>query len=296
MAGAKFVLHINHYRFYNDDGGEAAATPFGAEDAAVLVPNQADAQLHLRILLEETGGGSGNATDDYHLEYQVNGGPFVAITAISARIRTDPSSELADGFVTTNRAVDGLTDPAGAFQPGRQEEGDGTIANYQHFANRFTEHVFALDFVAVDNDDGDVLVLRPIVSTGVIFDDVAPTVTISKPAGPRIQRATGAWTGPAASGAGPGPVASAGTGPQAASTAKAVGPAGIGSVAARTAAQGAKMGPSSIGARLGPQAGARTGVRARATPSAIARPRATASRIGPSTTAEAIDKDRGEVS
>jgi hypothetical protein len=132
-------------------------------------------------MVQETGGANGNATDDYHIEYRVDGGGWVAVAAASLRVQAYPSSQLTDAGVTTNRAVDGLTDPgAGIFVQGEQEEGNGVIDDRFISANNFSEHVFAIILIALDNTHGELIEFRLIVTPGVIHQDVTPGITIHK--------------------------------------------------------------------------------------------------------------------
>ena len=89
-------------------------------------------------------------------------GGWQSVFETSSNVKSDASSSLTDGNVTTNRSTDGITDGAGSFIAGRQDEGEfgGTIANYQLTADNFTEHVLALVLVSADLADADFLDFR----------------------------------------------------------------------------------------------------------------------------------------
>ena len=190
-----FVPQIQHFRFYEDDGTEATASAIaGGEDPINLDrDNNADSQLHLRYSVEETGAGSvgGGGGDTWQLQFRPNGaGGWVNVTAASSRVQSDVASQLTDDGATTNRAVDGLTDPgSGSFEAGVQEEGDGVLT-HQLGADNFTEHVYALDLIAADNAAAEFIEFRISYNGGApgVTNNVTPKITITKPAAPGGRR------------------------------------------------------------------------------------------------------------
>ncbi len=181
-----FSPDANAFRFYEDDGSpsESASTPIAAQDTDVIRDISSDNQLHLRFRIEEVGGGSigGATTDDYQLQYRVNGGGgWANMTASSTEVQADTASELTDDGATTNRATNGISDGSGSFVAGIQEEGDGEITDYQLTADNFTEHVWALDLIAADLVGGDFIDFRVALNGGNpgMDNSVVPRITMA---------------------------------------------------------------------------------------------------------------------
>lgn len=161
-----FTPDVNAFRFYEDDGSpsESASTPIAAQDINVnRDAASTDNQLHLRYRVEEVGAGdiAGETTDDYQLQFRMNGGgSWVNVDASSSFVQSDTASQLTDGDPSTNRGTDGISDGAGSFVAGEQEEGDGLITDHQLTANNFTEHVWALNLVSADLVTGNFIEFR----------------------------------------------------------------------------------------------------------------------------------------
>lgn len=191
-----FVPVVNAFRFYAD-GTENGSSPLDAEDTNITVNvDGGDQQVHLRIRIDETGAGSlgGATTDDYQLQYSKNGGAYTSVTASSSDVHADTGSSLTDGGATTDRATNGISNPAsGSFVAGIQEEGDGQIANWQLTADNFTEHVWALLVVAADLANGNTLAFRVTLNGGSpgMTNNVTPTITIQKTSASSIRDAMG---------------------------------------------------------------------------------------------------------
>ena len=103
----KFVISFQHWRFYADDGDSDNDTPLQNEDTNHTLNNDSDAPIHVRVMLEETGAGSvgGAATDDYTLQYRLNGGgSWVLPDSSSTRVQSHAASQLDDNTATLNRA------------------------------------------------------------------------------------------------------------------------------------------------------------------------------------------------
>ena len=80
-----FAVTAYHYRWYNDDGSEAANTAAANEDTTKSLTVNADANIILRYGVQESGSGSSNGatTDDYQLQYKLNAGSFTNVTSSS---------------------------------------------------------------------------------------------------------------------------------------------------------------------------------------------------------------------
>ena len=178
---AMFTPHFNAWRFYDDDGGEAASTQLEAQDTNHSFNVDSDNALQLRCRVDETGGADGSTMDDYQLQYEKNnGGTFVDLTttdggdgirAVAAGLtNTDP---------TTNRSSDPISDPgSGSFVAGEQCA-DGLCLDIQLTASNFTEHVWGVEFVSanVANNDTFDFRIRP---PNAMVQNVEPRVTVVK--------------------------------------------------------------------------------------------------------------------
>ena len=180
----KFVPSTAAFRFY-EDGTESGSSPIANQD--INVSNRdissGNSQFHLRVRIDETGSGSisGASTDDWTMEYRLNGaGSWSAITTSSTHIQTDTSSTLTDAAATTNRGTNGISDGAGSFFAGVQEDGNGEITDFLHQADNFTEHVWAFIAVASALNNGDSVEFRVALNGSSIASSVTPTMSFSK--------------------------------------------------------------------------------------------------------------------
>jgi len=181
---AAFGPDFTAWRFYNDDGTEATATAAAAQDTAVTrdINVAAELDLHMRSRIEEQNAAAGETTDDWKLQYNLNGAGWNDITAASAVLRADTASELTDGAATTNRSSEPISDPTGSFVAGVQEEGDGAFLNHQLTASNFTEHVNALRIQTGDVSLDDFIDLRWVLTTsggGTLTNTSVPRINIA---------------------------------------------------------------------------------------------------------------------
>lgn len=181
----KFVVDFDAFRFY-EDGTESGSTQIVAENTNVTGRDvDSNSQIHLRVRIQETGGGSiaGATTDDYQLQWRLNaGGGYTAVTSSSSNVQSDTASSLTDDAATTNRSTDGITDGTGTFFAGIQEEGDSQLVDFQHQADNFTEHVFALLLISADLANTDVIDFRIILNGGNpgMTNTSNPSITVTK--------------------------------------------------------------------------------------------------------------------
>ena len=183
--GKPATIEFDNWRFY-EDGTENGSTPIANQDTNVTGRNvDSDSQVQLRVLLQETNGGSGDATDDYGLEYALNAGgtpSWVAVTGASAVVQADTGSSLTDGGATTNRGTNGITGGSGTFVAGEQEAGNGVIEDNQITASNYTESVWGLILVSADLSNGDTIDFRVTRNGGTpgVTENVVPRITVSK--------------------------------------------------------------------------------------------------------------------
>lgn len=176
-----FAITQAAYRFYAE-GTESGSTAAAAENTAASVNVfSGNADLHLRVRLDETGSGaiSGATTDDYQLQYSKNGGAFANVNGASSNVIGFDSGNLTDGNATTQR----LTAGGGSFVAGEISE-DGLVDDRQLTANNHTEHLYTVRFVSADLADGDAITFRVLLNgatTNVTYSQT-PTVNVAKTA------------------------------------------------------------------------------------------------------------------
>lgn len=167
-----------------NDGTESSATSAQTEDTNDAIDvGSGDIQRHLRCGVQEIGAGSvaGAATDDWELEFDIDGGGYNPVTASSTGVQADTGSGLTEGGATTER----MTAGTGTWNAGEQEEDDGQIVDYDLGADNYTELVYALLFVAADFTGGEVVTFR-LTRNGAanqVTNTVVPQSTVSKTGG-----------------------------------------------------------------------------------------------------------------
>ena len=178
----KFVVDADAFRFYEDDGAtsESDSTAIAAQDTNVTRNIYGDNRVHLRYRVQEVGAGSigGGASDDYTIQYQVNGGGgWTTIQLLTVRVQMDTGSELSNGDPTTDRGTDGISAGSGSFFAGEQEDQGGEITNFVHQADNYTEHVWALFLPNADWTDGDFVDFRMRLNGGSMDNSIVPRLT-----------------------------------------------------------------------------------------------------------------------
>ncbi len=180
----KFVPTFAAFRLY-EDGTESGSSPIEAQDTDTTGRDvSSDSQVQLRVRLDETGAGTvdGETTDDWRLEYRLNGGgSWVAITGSSAAVQSDTTgSSLSDGSATTDRSTNGISAGTGSFIAGEQEHGNGGLDNHQLTGDNHTEHVWGLLLISAGLANNDALTFRVTLNGSNIAADVVPSITVSK--------------------------------------------------------------------------------------------------------------------
>ena len=163
------------YRFFTS-ATESGSTGRAAQDTAwtlnyALTPSS----TQLRIRLQSTNAEPLSATDDWRLQFAVNGGAWTSLTLGGAPGYFDGSST-TEGEATTNR----LTGGTGSFVAGKVSE-DGVVDDLNWSANNFTELVYVIDASGLSY--GDVVTFRVVrngSTTGMTYA-VTPTINIVTP-------------------------------------------------------------------------------------------------------------------
>ncbi len=172
-----FGITAYAYRWYADDGSESASTALAAENTSLAISNLADFPIVLRYGVQESGAGSaaGASTDDYQLQYSLNGGAFTNVTAASSVVQGYTSSNLTDAAATTSR----LSAGTGSFVAGEIAETDGLLTDWALTANNYSDLVFAIQILAAGTADGDSITFR-VLRNGAVFTaySITPALTI----------------------------------------------------------------------------------------------------------------------
>ena len=165
------------YRF-EEDGTETGSTQLGTESTALSRDVTSNSNILLRVRLQETNDGPGIFSDDYKLQYRVNGGSWTdtgtgAVTNLA-------SANLTDGGATTNRLAAG----SNSFVAGEISE-TGTITDLLITRNNYTNLLYALTLNSASLANSDTVefqVLRNNATTGITYSTV-PTINVTKSAG-----------------------------------------------------------------------------------------------------------------
>lgn len=174
------VMDQTQFRFRNDDGDEAAATWRQAVNVDDTQP--VDTVLRVRFTVAETAG-KAKTNFKPQLEYQLNGGGFLSVTATSSVVQS-AASQLVDGndctqqistttFVTTNEGQDEVDGRAG-----------GTNCDY--VGNDKAEFEYSYQIISGDVVDSDVIDLRIAGLDNYTVADATITVSEAAPAGSLI--------------------------------------------------------------------------------------------------------------
>ena len=168
-----------YFRFY-EDGTESGSVAIDTQNTNITRSVTADSNLLLRISVTESDGVSGAATDDWQLQYSLNGGTYTNITTSSSVVKAFNSSNLTDAGATTQRlSSNGLSWIAGKISE------DGLVDNHQLTAFNATEYLFALTIVSADVSHNNTIDFRLLLN-GSDFTSfggtyaVTPTITVSK--------------------------------------------------------------------------------------------------------------------
>ena len=181
---AMFTPRLDGYRIYDDDNGEATSSALEADDTAHDLNVDADQEIQIRVMIQETGGADGTTMNDYQLQYNKNatGDTDIPTSDAGAGISSGGAG-LSNDSATTNRSSEPLADGTGTFVAGEQTT-DGLVDDMQLTTNNFTEHVFGVKFYNANLANNDSFTFTVTMSNKAT-DAVTPTVTIdiTPPAG-----------------------------------------------------------------------------------------------------------------
>ena len=168
-----------YFRFY-EDGTESGSTAIAAQNTNITRDAASNSNLLLRISVTESDGVSGAATDDWQLQYSLNGGSYTNITTSSSVVKGFDSTNLTDGGATTQRlSSNGVTWIAGKIAE------DGLVDNHQLTSLNATEYLFTLTIISADVSHNNTIDFRLLLN-GSTFTSlggtyaVTPRITISK--------------------------------------------------------------------------------------------------------------------
>jgi len=171
-----FDQTLADFRFY-ENGTEAGSTASAPQGTNIEVDGNVFDTGHLRIRIQESGGVSGTATDDWKLQVSEAGGTY---TDNPGTMIEQATAGLAGG-ATTER----LTGGTGSFVAGVQQGSFGGPSNFQLTANNFTEGVWGFQIIPTTAVEDTTVDLKVVVNVGAGFVDlttltVIPRLTIRK--------------------------------------------------------------------------------------------------------------------
>lgn len=169
------ILRQTHYRFATPITGAAHENwPLvGIEDTSfeiTLDPVAGD--LDYALIVKIGNAGDTAVSQDYQLEYNLNGGGWNAVNAASNVVQSTASGDTDNATSTTER----LTTSARTFDLSVLDEVDGSLTQVWT-ANEDNELYYALTFLSDDLDGLDEIEFR-LTSPNTIFYDVTPTATV----------------------------------------------------------------------------------------------------------------------
>lgn len=184
-AGALVLVSIHPltqtqraFRLY-EDGTESGSVAIDAENTNITRDLTSDSNLQLRVGVQMDGG-SGMSTDDYQLQYSLNGGAYTNVTSASSVVKGFNSASLTDAASATQR----LSAGSGSFIGGRVSE-DGLADNFNFNVAFHGELLYSLTVVSASVSNSDTIdfrVIRNSSATGMTFT-VTPRITVSKGGG-----------------------------------------------------------------------------------------------------------------
>lgn len=143
--GAMFTPVADRFAWYENDGNEDTSTEL-TENSPTTKDMSSDYQIHLRFRVQETADAAGAGTDDWAIQYQVNGGGgWTTVTTTSANCQVHTTSAL-DGTSVSERLDAGT----GSYDTGASDETDGIQTDFALGALNRTNFVWALNMIAAD--------------------------------------------------------------------------------------------------------------------------------------------------
>ena len=172
----KAVQAQQDFWFRNDDGSITAATFMGAQGSNQSI--SVDTKFRLRVLTEETAGGTGACAA--HLFYSYNSGAYTTLTGASTHVQeVDDDNSIADN--ASSGASAQLT-YAGTYLAGRYSD-DGAAATNVVISSQYTEFEFCLQVIGTAVANGDTIDFRVYNGTTALDSyTVSPRLTVVKEA------------------------------------------------------------------------------------------------------------------
>ena len=179
---AMFTPNFNAFRFYDDDGGEAASTQLAAQDTNHSINADSDVAFQLRVRVDEVGGVAGTSMDDFSILYSKNSGIFIQVpTTDSGDGIRAVAAGLTNDNATTDRSTSPISNPGGgSFVAGEQSD-DGIVDDHTLTASDFTEHAYGIEFLTANVADADTFDFE--IGGKISNNNVVPRMTIVKSGG-----------------------------------------------------------------------------------------------------------------
>lgn len=160
--------------FRNNDGNEATATFMGAQgsDQTIAV----DTIFRLRILIEETAGGTNVVAAGLQYDYNISGS-YSDVTGVTTEVQaTDEGQGIADDTLLTTQRLT----YSGTWEDGRYDD-DGVDTTGVSLSSEFTEFEFSMIVPAAGVNHGDTIDFRLYDAAGALDSYAAtPRLTVSK--------------------------------------------------------------------------------------------------------------------
>lgn len=151
LAAAMAAFDQDSYAFYQDGTESGSAIIGSANNQQTL---DVDTNYQCRILIQETGGASGEVKNA-NWEYNHQGGGWTVITTISSVIIAVDSTNLTNGADTTQRIGIGTYDSTNGWV-----SEDGSATNNTIDTNNECEGLLSFQIVGTDVSHGDEILIR----------------------------------------------------------------------------------------------------------------------------------------
>jgi hypothetical protein len=183
------VVDQEHYRFATPITGSAheSWTLVGTEDNSYEVTLDSNYALIVKV----GSGLTAVPTEDYQLEYNVDGAGWNDVNGSSSNVRTVDSGDVDQAVSSTER----LTTSSRTFANSRLDEANGAV-NYTLPGDRDLELYYAITFRSADLSGGESITFR-ITLTSAATDvnyDITPTATTNADASHTAEPAKGTLT------------------------------------------------------------------------------------------------------
>lgn len=155
-----------HFRWRADDGGEASATWLAAEDVPISLARGSQCRLRVGVAMS---AGIGSPVV-YKLQVSKNGGAHQDVTTSSTVVRAVGT---LDGYANHDPTTSQLT-AVGTFTAGTIQSQDGSTTSLAYVSGGCYDLEWCL-LAANENEAGDQLQFRVVISTGAALDTYSET-------------------------------------------------------------------------------------------------------------------------